>query len=217
MFKKVITLSLCLLILQSCVDTRDLSKNIVVSHILSNPDGLHPFNDNSVMRSFIFQYTQKSLVKLDLESLEYIPSMVKQMPAISEDGLRFEYELRDDLRWDDGSQVTAKDVEFTTKFQLCPLTDNAQIRGNYTSVIKSVELHPTNPLKFTMVAFGKNVTSKSIFSEVWIQQKSHWDPNGVLDDLSFEDIHSVNFKEKKNGLIGLMILIMVTIVISQNV
>ena len=197
MFKKVITLSLSLLILQSCVDTRDLSKNIVVSHILSNPDGLHPFNDNSVMRSFIFQYTQKSLVKLDLESLEYIPSMVKQMPAISEDGLRFEYELRDDLRWDDGSQVTAKDVAFTTKLQLCPLTDNAQIRGNYTSVIKSVELHPTNPLKFTMVAFGKNVTSKSIFSEVWIQQKSHWDPNGVLDDLSFEDIHSVNFKEKK--------------------
>ncbi|MEE3038129.1 MAG: ABC transporter substrate-binding protein [Bacteroidota bacterium] len=174
-----------------------MSKNIVISHILSNPDGLHPFNDNSVMRSFIFQYTQKSLVKLDLESLEYIPSMVKQMPTISDDGLRFEYELRDDLRWDDGSQVTAKDVEFTTKLQLCPLTDNAQIRGNYTSVIKSVELDSSNPLKFSMIAFGKNVTSKSIFSEVWIQQKSHWDPNGVLDDLSFDDIHSVNFKEKK--------------------
>lgn len=197
MFKKVLTLTCCFLILQSCVDTRDLSKNIVISHILSNPDGLHPFNDNSVMRSFIFQYTQKSLVKLDLESLEYIPSMVKQMPTISDDGLRFEYELRDDLRWDDGSQVTAKDVEFTTKLQLCPLTDNAQIRGNYTSVIKSVELDSSNPLKFSMIAFGKNVTSKSIFSEVWIQQKSHWDPNGVLDDLSFDDIHSVNFKEKK--------------------
>ena len=197
MLKKVLTLICCFLILQSCVDTRDLSKNIVISHILSNPDGLHPFNDNSVMRSFIFQYTQKSLVKLDLESLEYIPSMVKQMPTISDDGLRFEYELRDDLRWDDGSQVTAKDVEFTTKLQLCPLTDNAQIRGNYTSVIKSVELDPSNPLKFTMIAFGKNVTSKSIFSEVWIQQKSLWDPNGVLDDLSFDDIHSVNFKEKK--------------------
>lgn len=197
MFKKVLKLTCCFLILQSCVDTRDLSKNIVISHILSNPDGLHPFNDNSVMRSFIFQYTQKSLVKLDLESLEYIPSMVKQMPTISDDGLRFEYELRDDLRWDDGSQVTAKDVEFTTKLQLCPLTDNAQIRGNYTSVIKSVELDSSNPLKFSMIAFGKNVTSKSIFSEVWIQQKSHWDPNGVLDDLSFDDIHSVNFKEKK--------------------
>ena len=197
MFKKVILSSLVLFALHSCVDTRDLSKNIVISHILSNPDGLHPFNDNSVMRSFIFQYTQKSLVKLDLESLEYIPSLAKSMPKISEDGLRFEYELREDIRWDDGSQVTAKDVEFTTKLQLCPLTDNAQIRGNYTSVIKDIELDPTNPLKFTMVAFGKNVTSKSIFSEVWIQQQSHWDPKGVLDDLTFENIHSENFKEKK--------------------
>ena len=197
MLKKVLILLLSFIMFQSCVDTRDLSKNIVISHILSNPDGLHPFNDNSVMRSFIFQYTQKSLVKLDLESLEYIPSLVKQLPTISEDGLRYEYELRDDLRWDDGSAVTAKDVEFTAKLQLCPLTDNAQIRGNYTSVIKGIELDPSNPLKFTMVAFGKNVTNKSIFSEIWIQQQSHWDPDGVLDDLTFQAIHSENFKEKK--------------------
>lgn len=197
MLKKILIVITSIVILGGCIDTRDLSKNIVVSHILSNPDGLHPFNDNSVMRSFIFQYTQKSLVKLDLETLEYIPYLVKNLPVISEDGLVYEYELRDNLRWDDGTQVTAKDVEFTTKLQLCPLTDNTQIRGNYSSVIKSIELDPNDPLKFTMVAFGKNVTNKSIFSEIWIQQKSHWDPNGILDDLTFEAIHNPNFEEKK--------------------
>ncbi|MGC6470957.1 MAG: ABC transporter substrate-binding protein [Flavobacteriales bacterium] len=197
MLKKILIVITSIVILGGCIDTRDLSKNIVVSHILSNPDGLHPFNDNSVMRSFIFQYTQKSLVKLDLETLEYIPYLVKKLPVISEDGLVYEYELKDNLRWDDGTQVTAKDVEFTTKLQLCPLTDNTQIRGNYSSVIKSIELDPNDPLKFTMVAFGKNVTNKSIFSEIWIQQKSHWDPNGILDDLTFEAIHNPNFEEKK--------------------
>jgi peptide/nickel transport system substrate-binding protein len=200
MFKYIVNIFLALILLSSCVDNRDLSKNIVIAHISSNPDGLHPFNNNSVMRSFIFEHTQKTLVKLDLKSLEYIPSLVKYLPTISEDGLKYTYELRDDLKWDDGSQVTAKDVAFTSKIQVCPLTDNANVRGNYSSVIKDVILDPNNPLKFTMVAFSKNVTNKSIYSEVYIQQKSHWDPNGMLDDLTFADIHNPNFKEKKEWL-----------------
>ena len=151
-----------------------------------------------------------------MKSLEYIPSLVKYLPTISEDGLKYTYELRDDLKWDDGSQVTAKDVAFTSKIQVCPLTDNANVRGNYSSVIKDVILDPNNPLKFTMVAFSKNVTNKSIYSEVYIQQKSHWDPNGMLDDLTFADIHNPILKKRKSGRIGLINLIMEIIAISQN-
>ena len=116
MIKRFLFFISIMLFLISCVEKRDLSKNIVVAHILSNPDGLHPFNDNSVMRSFIFNYTQKSLVKLDLESLEYVPSLAKSLAEISEDGLRYTFELRDDVKWDDGTSITAEDVLFTTKF-----------------------------------------------------------------------------------------------------
>lgn len=197
MFKITIAIAFSLLIFSSCVENRDLSENKVIAHISSNPDGLHPFNNNSAMRSFIFEHTQKTLVKLDLKSLDYIPSLVKTLPIVSEDGLRYSFELRDGLKWDDGTVVTAKDVEFTSKIQVCPLTDNASVRGNYSSVIKDVLLDSDNPLKFTMVAFNKNVTNKSIYSEVYIQQKSHWDPDGMLDDLTFKQIHNPDFKEKK--------------------
>ena len=198
MFKRILTLLVIFSIFISCVEKRDLSKNIVVTHILSNPDGLHPFNDNSIMRSFIFNYTQKSLIRLDLKSLEYIPSLAKELAEISEDGLKYTFELREDARWDDGSPISAEDVLFTTKLQLCPLTDNAQIRGNYTSVIKSIELDKENPRRFTMIAKDKHVSNATIFSEIWIQQKAYWDPTGILDDLSFEDIHATNFKEKES-------------------
>lgn len=197
MFKFTSAIVFCILFFSSCVENRDLSENKVIAHISSNPDGLHPFNNNSVMRSFIFQYTQQTLVKLDLKSLDYIPSLAKTLPEVSQDGLYYTYELRDGLKWDDGTPVTAKDVEFTSKIQVCPLTDNANVRGNYSSVIKDVILDPQNPLKFTMVAFEKNVTNKSIYSDVYIQQKSHWDPNGVLDNLSFKEIHAPVFKENK--------------------
>ena len=197
MNKNLLTIIISIVLLSACVDNRDLSKNIVIAHISSNPDGLHPFNDNSVMRSFIFEHTQKTLVKLDLKRLEYMPSLVKTLAEVSKDGLRYHYELRDDIKWDDGSELTADDVVFTAKLQICPLTDNANVRGNYSSVIKNVIIDPDDPKKFTMVAFGKNVTNANIFSEVYIQQKSYWDPEGVLDDLTFEEIHNPNFIEKK--------------------
>ena len=198
MFKRFLLLLSIVSVLTACVDERDLSKNIVVAHILSNPDGLHPYNDNSVMRSFIFNYTQKSLVKLDLKTLDYVPSLAKSLPEISEDGLSYYYELREDAKWDDGTPITAKDVQFSVKLQLCPLTDNAKVRGNYTSVIKSIELDPTNPRKFTMHAWNKHVANKTIFTEIWIQQQAHWDAIGVLDDLTFEDIHASSFPEKES-------------------
>ena len=195
MLKKSIFLLLIFLSLYGCVKERDLSKNVVLAHILSQPDGLHPYNDNSVMRSYIFQYTQKTIVKLDMESLEYIPQLAKSLAIVSNNGLAYTYELRKGINWDDGTALTAKDVLFSTKIMLCPLTNNAQIRSNYSSVIKSIELYPENPLKFTMHAHKVNYTNADIFSELYIQQQNYWDPNNVLDNLTFDQIHAPKFEE----------------------
>ncbi|HIE74577.1 MAG TPA: hypothetical protein EYQ06_09995 [Flavobacteriales bacterium] len=195
MTKQIIFFLLLLFSLNSCVERRDLSINTVVNHITIQPDGLHPYNDNSSIRSFVFQYTQKTVTKLDLVSLEYIPQLAKELPIISEDGLAYTYELHGGISWDDGTPLTAEDVVFSTKVMLCPLTNNAQIRSNYTTVIKSVVVDKENPLKFTMYAHDVNYTNADIFSELYIQQKSYWDPNGVLDNLSFEQIFATKFKE----------------------
>ena len=39
---------------------------------------------------------------------------------------------------------------------------------------------------------------RTIFSDLNMVQKSLWDPNGVLDKITFEDIHSKDFKEREN-------------------
>ena len=197
MIKKLIFSLLLSTLLFSCVKKRDLTQNTVIAHILSQPDGLHPFNDNSVMRSYIFNYTQKTLIKLDLVSLEYIPVLVKEMPKVSSDNLSFSYELKEGILWDDGTPLTAKDVEFSTKLMLCPLTNNAQIRGNYNSVIKSVEIDPNNDMKFIMHAQNINWNNRYIFTEVFLVQKDLWDPEGILDNVSFSDLLSEDFVENE--------------------
>ena len=195
MIKKLLLTLLISATLASCVKKRDLSQNTVIAHILSQPDGLHPFNDNSAMRTFVFQYTQKTLIKLDIESLEYIPMLAKEMPTASEDNLSFTYELKDGIKWDDGTPLTAKDVAFSVKLMLSPLTNNAQIRSNYTTVIKSIELDKENPMKFTMHAQNVHWDNKYIFSELYMVQKSIWDPNGVLNNVTFADLLSEKFNE----------------------
>ena len=195
MIKKILSILFVLLVLTSCVKKRDLSQNTVIAHITSQPDGLHPFNDNSSMRSYVFNYTQKTLIRLDIESLEYIPVLVKDMPKASEDNLSFDYELKNGILWDDGTELTAEDVAFSVKLMLCPLTNNTQIRGNYSSVIKSIELDPNNPMRFTMHAQNIHWDNRFIFSEIYIMQKSLWDPNGVLNNITFLDLFAENFNE----------------------
>lgn len=195
MTKKILLILFLATTLTCCVKKRDLSQNTVIAHITAQPDGLHPFNDNSVMRSYIFNYTQKTLIKLDLKSLDYIPQLISSMPVASEDNLSFEYEIKKGILWDDGSEMNAEDVAFSVKLMLCPLTNNAQIRSNYSTVIKSIEIDNQNPMKFTMHAQNIHWDNKFIFSELCIVQKTKWDPSAVLDNLTFDDILSDKFKE----------------------
>ena len=197
MIKNSVYLLLISVIFFSCVEERDLTKNTVVAHILSQPDGLHPCNDNSVMRSFIFNYTQKFIVGMDLESLENIPVLSENLAEISEDGLSYTFKIKDGIKWDNGEPFTAEDVEFSTKATLCHLTNNAQIRSNYSTVIKSIQLYDNDPLKFTMHAQGVHVNNKIIIGGITMMQKSYWDPNRILDKLSFDQIISRNFTESE--------------------
>jgi peptide/nickel transport system substrate-binding protein len=195
MTKKVLITLFISSILISCVKERDLSQNTVISHILSQPDGLHPFNNNSVMRSYVFEYTQKVLLRLDLESLDYVPDLLKELPESSEDNKTFYFELKDNISWDDKTKLTAEDVLFSTKIMLCHLTNNSQIRPIYNSVIKAIEVDQNNPLKFTMHAQDINWTAKTIMGGIYIQQKRYWDPEGVLDNITFQQILDKDFEE----------------------
>ncbi len=185
-----------LLSLPGCVPPPDLSRNVVTFHLSAQPDGLHPFNNNSGDRTIIFNYTQKSLVRIDLATLETFAMLAESMPEISEDQLYYKYRIRKGITWDNGEPLTAKDVLFTSKLQVCPLTDNAAVRPNYDTVIDDVILDPNDPYVFTMKAKKVYATNAEIYSEIYIQQQSYWDPDGVLDRYTFKDFYAPDFKAK---------------------
>lgn len=50
------------------------------------------------------------------DTLELEPCLLAEMPEVSEDGLTYTCKLRRDVKWSDGTPLTAKDVEFTLNY-----------------------------------------------------------------------------------------------------
>lgn len=182
-----------ILLFSSCVHRRDLSQNTVIIHLSSNPNGLHITNDISTYRAFIYEYTQKTLVRLDIRTLKLIPIVAKSLPEVDSTGTIYTYELRDDVKWDDGSIISVEDVIFSAKMQIAPLTNNPQMKGNYLGVIKEV-IADSIPNRVKLIAHSKHRGNAEVFTEVYLMQKKFWDPKNITDELSFEDCYNEKFK-----------------------
>lgn len=185
---------MCFLSSLSCVKKRDLSENVVVAHMSSNPSGLHITNDLSGFRAIIFDFLHRPLVRIDIRSQKLSPLLVEALPEISDDGTIYTYRLRNDVKWDDGSSLSVDDVIFSIKLVISPLTANPQLKGNFISVIKNVTKVPTDSLKFSIHTFSASRANTEILTEVYLLQKKVWDKNKLYDQLSFENLYDSQFK-----------------------
>lgn len=77
-----------------------------------NPQNFNPLWSHDTASGDIEDLMFRGLYRID-ETIEYQPDIAKDMPDISEDGLTWTVEMRDDVYWHDGEPVTADDVVFT--------------------------------------------------------------------------------------------------------
>jgi hypothetical protein len=68
---------------------------------------MHPTNGASAVRAEINLYTNLSLLRVNYKTGELLPCLAKALPVVSSDGLNYNYELKDDMIWDDKSPITA--------------------------------------------------------------------------------------------------------------
>ena len=89
---------------------------------------LNPLMINSGDIGDVMYYMSGSLLQIvvneDGSGYEFIPYHAKEMPTMSEDGLTWTFELRDDLKWSDGTPITAETYEYTFKALLDPQIKN---------------------------------------------------------------------------------------------
>jgi peptide/nickel transport system substrate-binding protein len=171
----------------------DWSKeNVVVYHWRAEPDNLHPTNGKSLSRRVVMNYTQRFLVSLDYERLALRPDLIKTLPIESMDGLTYTYELRDEPRWDDGTQLSVDDVIFTLMAVKCPYTNNAWEK-NYFEILKNITVDRKNKRKFYLHMKEKYIQNVVFLADMPIMQRKYFDPKNVLGKYKMEQFNDSEF------------------------
>lgn len=181
------------------IDPAWSKENTVVFHDIGEPDDMHPTNGNSASKTFIHNYTQDYLMASDIVELKGArPGVVKGGPIVSDDELAFTYELRDEPRWDDGTQLTAEDVIFTFKAVKCPLTNNPHAKP-YVENIKDIVIDKENPRKITFLMKKKYIQNIVFLTDYPLLQETYWDPNKTMRKYSFAQLDDPAFDSDANA------------------
>lgn len=173
------------------------TENVVVFHWRGEPNNLHPTNGGDLARMVVFDYTQRFLVRLDYKTLQLMPDLIVSMPEESADGLTYSYTLQSGVTWDDGKPLTADDVIFTLKANMCPGTNNPMYKPAF-EFVRSAEKDPNDPLKFKMVMSQKYMQNVSVFTNFPILEEAYFDPKHVMRNYTFVNFLDPEFIKSRH-------------------
>lgn len=162
----------------------------VTIHELSDCDMLNPINYTDASAGYTLKNLFQSLMDIDFKTLELVPVLAKSRPTVEETadgGLRITYEIRDEAVWDNGTPITADDVEFTLKVIKNPRVDNPQNKPYYEFITDFVK-YPDNPKKFTLVCNTVYILAEASSGDYGVLPKHFYDPNGLMDSFSIKDL-----------------------------
>lgn len=112
------------LILAGCSTTnkKETSKEDKVSINMMLNSELSSLNTSAILNTpdtIIHTGVFEGLYELD-DKQELVPAVAKELPEISEDGLKYTIKLRDNAKWSNGDPVKAQDFEFAWKELINP-------------------------------------------------------------------------------------------------
>lgn len=176
----------------SCSNENKKNKDIkqLIIQELGEPDMLNPVNMKDSRADVMSYYLFQKLLSVDPKTNELVPVLAESRPQLTktpEGGLLITYRLRPEARWDNGSPVTAKDVEFSLKAIKCPGVNNEHARP-YFSFIKDFKYDDADPLKFTIVS--KEVYMRAEYSsgcDYYIIPAYNYDSKGILSKYKLSD------------------------------
>ncbi len=163
--------------------------NAAVLHVLADPDQLNPLNYNSATSGYVLGRVFQTLMNVDFNKLELVPTLVVARPEIKatpEGKMTISYEIRPEAAWDNGEPITAKDVEFSVKLLKHTKIDCDRIRPYY-EFIEEVIVDESNPKKFTFLCKEPYMIAESSSADITVMPAYVYDPKGVMAKYSLKE------------------------------
>jgi len=161
--------------------------DMLVLNLLDEPEILNPYISSSASASAIYDgYLFESFLAYRREPpWDYIPKLVTEMPETSDDHLMYKWKLRDDIYWHDSKPMTMRDAVFTLKAIMNPYVDDLPSKPYY-SEIDSLQM--ADDYSLTMYCYKPYFLHESFLGGFAVMPKHIYDPEGLMDDISFFQI-----------------------------
>lgn len=140
-------LTFFLLLLSSCSSGGHRDQSVLHVRLGAEPSFLNPVLYSDSASSSVASMVFNGLMKVD-EHLNVVPDLAESY-TISEDGLRYTFKLRQNIRFHDGHLLNAEDVIYTFGIILSPKTNTVR-RSGYMINGKPIEFVEIDP--FTVQA-----------------------------------------------------------------
>ncbi|HEV7231301.1 MAG TPA: ABC transporter substrate-binding protein [Bacteroidia bacterium] len=177
-----ISVSLIALLSGCSSGTPTQKKSQVVIWEISDPQTLLPITGTELMAEMITKYMFQQLVEVDFHTLEFVPALAESRPLIEKTpsgGMNVTFRIRKEAKWDNGTPVTAKDVEFTLKATMNPRVNNPAIKSTM-DFISDLKLYPEDPLKLTFVCDTAYFMAEAGCGGFQIIPEYAYDPKGLM-------------------------------------
>lgn len=113
-----------------------------------DPGTLDPITSTKAVERRLGQFMHASLITRDAEE-RFVPELARDGGvAVDARGTTFTFDLRQGVRWSDGSEVTARDVEFSLKLLTNPKTAN--YNPTFAQYIDKVEVLSPYRIRVTL-------------------------------------------------------------------
>ena len=126
---------------------------------------------------------------------DLLPILTKELGKVSEinegewkGGMRIDYEIREEAKWDNGTPITGNDYIFTIKAILNPKT-NCEHLKSYYHWVGDIIVDKDNPKKFSVFS-NKKYFKIEEFAGYYVIPEYNYDPGGLMRKLSIRDFNT---------------------------
>lgn len=164
--------------------------------ISADPDKLNPItlttNDARKVADLMFAALNGSNPVPDYSLTPYIIKENAKITEITEGeykgGIKLDYEIREDAKWDNGTLITSNDYVFTIKCILNPKVNCEPLRGYY-SWLADIVVDSANPLKFSVIANKKYYMIED-FAGGYVMPEYNYDPEKIMRKFAIKDMNT---------------------------
>jgi len=199
MNKKILFSVLALIVfsfaIQSCKGKKGGGGTLNI-RISADPDKMNPITltTNDARRCVDLMFASINGTN-PVPGFESTPFLIKENAKISDinegefkGGIRLDYEIREDAKWDNRTPITGYDYAFTMKTILNPKVNCEPLRGYY-SWLADITVDSTNPRKFSVFTSKKYYMIEE-FAGGYVLPEYNYDPEKLMSKFTIKDMNT---------------------------